>query len=134
VYICGVTASTGLGNPSSTFGGGIEDGFVAKFSSTGSESYFVYIGGTGADVANGIAVDGASGTAYVTGMSQSSGLASGTAFQTSLKGSQDAYVARIDSTGAIGFFTYLGGAANQDEGLAIAVDSSQNIYVTGVTD
>ena len=48
VYISGVTSSSGLGNPaSSTFGGGIEDGFVAEFNSSGSEVYFVYVGGTG---------------------------------------------------------------------------------------
>jgi len=122
-----------LGNPaSSTFGGGIEDGFVAKFDSTGNEVYFVYVGGTGDDVANAIAVN--SGTAYVTGFTQSSNLATSGTFQTSLKGSQDAFVARVDSSGSIGFFTYLGGTSNNDAGQAIAVDSSQNIYVTGSTD
>jgi hypothetical protein len=135
VYISGNTSSSGLGNPvSSMFGGGIEDGFVAKFNSTGSEQYFTYVGLTGDDVATAIAVDGASGNAYITGSTQSSGLATSGVFQTSLKGSQDAFVAKVNSDGSIGFLTYLGGTSNGDVGQAIAIDSSQNIYVTGSTD
>ncbi len=135
VYVSGQTSSSGLGNPgTSTFGGGIEDGFVAEFNSTGSEQYFVYIGGTGDDVANAIAVDGPSGAAYVTGFTQSSGLATGSAFQTTLKGTQDAFVAQVNSGGAIGYFTYLGGTNSKDEGKAIAIDTAKNAYVTGCTD
>jgi hypothetical protein len=133
VYVTGGTSSSGLGNPSSsTFGGGPEDAFVAKFDSTGNESYFVYVGGTGDDVANAIAVNG--GSAYVTGSTQSSALATSGVFQTSLKGAQDAFVAKLNSDGSIGFFTYLGGTSNGEAGQAIAVDSSQNVYVTGSTD
>jgi hypothetical protein len=140
VYISGVTTSSGLGNPSSsTFGGGTEDGFVAEFSSAGSEVYFVYVGGTGDDVADAIAVDGASGTAYVTGSTTSPNRATGSAVQTSLKGSQDAFVAQVNTGGTIALFTYLGGTGtgtgpSGDSGLSIALDSSKNIYVTGVTD
>jgi hypothetical protein len=135
VYISGSTSSSGLGNPiTSTFGGGIEDGFVAKFNSTGTEQYFTYVGGTGDDVATAIAVDGTSGNAYITGSTQSSGIATGGVFQASLKGTQDAFVTKVNADGSIGFFTYLGGTSNGDIGQAIAIDSSQNIYVTGSTD
>jgi hypothetical protein len=133
VYVSGVTASSGL-STSSTFGGGGEDGFVAEFNSTGSEVYFVYVGGSAADIATAIAVDGPSGTAYVTGFTQSSGLQKGSPFQATLKGTQNAYVAQVNSGGTIALFTYLGGTGTQDQGLAIAVDSSKNIYVTGCTD
>jgi hypothetical protein len=134
VYISGITGSSGLENPASSTFGGNEDGFVAEFNSTGSEVYFVYVGGSGADVANAIAVDGASGTAYVTGFTQSSGLQKGSPFQASLKGSQDAFVAQVNTGGTIALFTYLGGSGSLDTGTAIAIDASKNIYVTGCTD
>jgi hypothetical protein len=136
VYVSGITGSSGLGNPaSSIFGGGAENGFVAEFSSTGSEVYFVYVGGTVADTATAIAVDGASGTAYVTGLTKSPNLSKGSPFQASLKGTQNAYVAQVNSGGTIALFTYLGGTGpSGDSGTAIAVDSSKNIYVTGSTD
>ncbi len=136
VYVSGQTSSSGLGKPTtSTFSGGTDDGFAAEFDSTGSEVYFTYLGGSGDDVANAIAVDGPSGNAYVTGFTQSSGLASGTAFQTTLKGTQNAFVAQVNpSSGTIGFFTYLGGSGSKDEGKAIAIDTAKNIYVTGCTD
>ena len=119
----------------STFGGGIEDGFAAEFNTTGSKVYFVYLGGTADDVADAIAVDG-SGSAYMTGLTASSNLATGSVFQATLKGGQDAFVAQVDTGGTIGFFTYFGGtnSGHFEEGKAIALDSSKNIYVTGSTD
>jgi Beta-propeller repeat len=46
--------------------GGVTDGFVTKFNPTGSAFvYSTYLGGTGSDSANGIAVDSV-GDAYVT--------------------------------------------------------------------
>jgi len=137
VYISGVTTSTGLGLPAtSTFGGGIEDGFAAEFSTTGSKIYFVYLGGTSDDVADAIAVDGPSGSAYITGLTASSNLATSSVFQATLKGGQDAFVAQVNTGGTIGFFTYFGGtnSGHIEEGKAIALDSSKNIYVTGSTD
>jgi hypothetical protein len=134
VYVSGITDSPNLGNPaSSTFGGGKENGFVAEFNSSGSEVYFVYVGGSVADTANAIAVD-ATGTAYVTGLTQSPNLAKGSPFQASLKGTQNAFVAQVNTGGTIALFTYLGGSGSQDEGKSIAIDSSKNIYVTGCTD
>ena len=57
-------------NPSNTFGGGIDDGFVARVDTTATVAatagYYAYVGGGGADEATGIAVD-ARGAAYVTG-------------------------------------------------------------------
>ena len=77
----------------------------------------------------------ASGVAYITGFTQSSDFPHpGSPFQSSLKGTQDAFVTQINAGGAIGFSTFLGGSGSQDTGLAIALDSSKNVYVTGSTD
>jgi hypothetical protein len=135
VYVSGITNSQGLGTNGSV-GGATEDGFAAKFDSTlTTQVYFTYVGGSGTDDANAIAVDKATGAAFLTGKTQSIDFpVPGTPFQSMLNGGQDAFVTKINVDGTIGFGTYLGGSGGEDEGLAIAVDSSDNIYVTGVTD
>jgi len=129
--------------PDLTFNGG-SDAFVAKVKADGTGlAYAGYIGGTGGDGGftitggMGIAVD-AGGTAVVTGRTQSS-VAQGFpitagAFDNTLGGTQDAFVAKVkpDGTSLI-YATYLGGAGNE-EGIAIALDNAGNAYVTGVTD
>src|ERR1017187_8297 len=54
--------------------GSSPDAFVAKLTAAGSLSYSTYLGGTGVDMANAIAVD-ASGSAYVVGGTFSTRLA-----------------------------------------------------------
>ena len=133
-YVSGVADSAGLQTTGNNLSGP-EDGFVAEFSSTGAETYFVYVGGSGDDSANAIAVDPASGTAYVTGFTQSADFPHpGTPFQGALSGSQDAFVTQVNAGGAIGFSTFLGGSGSADDGLAIAIDASKNVYITGNTD
>ncbi len=122
------------------------DAFVAKFdpaAAPGSqELYLTYMGGTGDDIGNGIAVDSA-GNAYVTGSTTSIDIAqpiapSATAFQTANAGGTDAFIAKFGNpaTGStifpLNYFSYLGGNAT-DIGVAIAVDSIQNAHVTGST-
>jgi hypothetical protein len=94
--------------------------------------YALAFGGTAVDRSNGIAID-RSGNAYITGNTESTNFPVASAFQSLLKGPQDAFVAKLNPTGsALLFSTYLGGNAS-DSGNAIAVDSSSNVYVTGST-
>jgi hypothetical protein len=104
-------------------------------------SYFSYLGGSGDDAANGIAVDAVQG-ARITGVTNSSDLQTVPkpgAIQPSLGGGKDAFVARLytaatgGSTSGLGeFVTYLGGAKD-DRGTGIAVDSNAATYVAGET-
>ena len=124
-----------------TNGGGI-DAFVAKFIPTNASGteliYLTYLGGSGTDIGNGIAVD-SGGSAYVTGSTDSSNFpAAGTGvFQPSNAGGTDAFLAKFNNpasgTVALTYSTYLGGGGN-DVGLAVAVDSLQGARVTGSTD
>ena len=73
-YVSGYTASTDFPTANAVqgaFGGGNSDAFVAKLNPAGSGLvYSTYLGGSGDDTANGIAVD-ASGNAYVMGTTTS---------------------------------------------------------------
>jgi hypothetical protein len=135
-YITGSTTSINfptVGALQSSFGGGGEDAFVAKINSAGQALvYSTYLGGNGSDLGGGIALD-PSGNAYVTGTTSSSNFPVVNAFQPSLNGSQDAFVARLNASGsALVYSTYLGGSSIE-AGSAIAVGPGGNALVTGYT-
>ena len=99
-------------------------------------SYSTYLGGTGADGADGIAVD-SSGNVYVTGTTYSPASLGGefprvNAYQTVRRGNYDAFVTKISPSGTLLYSTYLGGD-HLDNGYDIAVDFTGNAYVTGLT-
>ncbi len=99
--------------------------------------YSTYLGGIYDEDGWGIAVDGG-GNAYVTGRTLSDDFpTTDGAFDSSFNGGwSDAFVAKLDATGALVYSTFLGGGGTggEDEiGLGIAVDSSGNAYVTGYT-
>lgn len=124
------------------------DAFVAKINNpaTGSTSsnvqltYFSYLGGSADDVGNGIVVDTKQGARVVgTTASNDFPIIASSAIQTSLLGSSDAFVARINTLGTSGtgsassqFVTYLGGSG-ADTGTGIAIDTDSNTYVSGET-
>jgi hypothetical protein len=95
--------------------------------------YSSYLGGSGGDQGNGIAVD-VSGNAYVTGLTDSTDFPAVNALQSSSGGgTYDAFVAKINPSGsALVYSTYLGGNG-LDNGLGISADASGNAYVTGRT-
>ncbi len=96
--------------------------------------YSTYLGGTGTDLGNAIAVD-AAGSAYITGRTSSPGFpTTAGAFDTSLGGSGDAFVTKLEPDGsALAYSTYLGGSGLIDEANGIAVDGAGRAYVTGDT-
>jgi hypothetical protein len=133
-YVTGQTASTDF--PAV---GGVQskkkaefDAFVTKISADGSTLiYSTYVGGNGEDSGNAIAVDG-SGNAFVAGGTGSSNFPNSGGYQTSLKGSLDAFVFELNSTGtALTYSTFLGGS-KQDFASGIAVLGG-NAYVVGQT-
>ncbi|HYB91873.1 MAG TPA: SBBP repeat-containing protein [Candidatus Binataceae bacterium] len=140
-YVTGSAGSTNFPtlNAYQSKTGGKTDAFVAKLdpSLSGGASllYSTYLGGSTQDYGDGIAVD-SSGNAYVTGSTQSANFPTLNAYQSTLKGSRNAFVAELNpsASGAASllYSTYLGGSGS-DYGYGIAVDSSGNAYVTGVT-
>ena len=134
-YITGLTTSTDFPTVAGGYqaaNGGNRDVFVTKLSPTGSLVYSTYIGGSALDEGNGIDVDG-SGNAYITGVTASANFPTVGAYDSTFGGINDAFVTKLNAGGsALVFSTYLGGA-DDDEALAIAIDPSNNAYVTGVT-
>ena len=109
--------------------------FVLKLSPGGNALlYSTFLGGSGDDYANAIAVD-SSGEAHIAGYTSSIDFpATAGAFQTSYGGgSYDGFLAKLNAGGsALVFATYLGGLQN-DTAASVALDPSGNIYVTGQT-
>ncbi len=85
-----------MGAFQTTFGGVI-DAFVSKLNSSGSALvYSTYLGGSGFDHGNGIALD-SSGNAYVTGGTKSSNFpTTAGVFQTTSHGGSAAFVSKLD--------------------------------------
>ncbi len=135
-YVTGATNSSNFPTTTDAFQKtllGITDAFITKLiPGEIALSYSTYLGGNGADIGNGITVD-SSGSAYVTGATNSLNFPiTMNAFQTSLKGGQNAFITKlIPGESALSYSTYLGGG--NDLGFGIAVDNSGSAYVTGNT-
>ena len=118
------------------------DAFVTKWSPDGRQIlYSTYLGGSGDDIAMGIAVD-STGSAYVAGMTGSLDFpVTKSAFQKTFSGpstSFNAFVAKLSPDGSeLAYATYLGGS-NPQSGFGgmtahLAVDSAGEAVVAGAT-
>ncbi len=154
-YVAGVSASVNFPPPGSYRPSCREyDAYVAKLSSAGVLAWTSTTPNTGALLCGGkednlppvggVAVD-ASGNVYVVGTTEAEDfVVTAGALQTTInrdlqiKGPdgtrplRDAFVVKLNSSGTMVYATYLGGNAD-DRGYEIAVDSSGNAYVTGMT-
>ena len=137
-YVAGNTSSadfptsagayqTALKNPGQGFGS--FDGYIVKLTASGTLAYSTLLGGTFFDDIYTIDVD-QSGNAYVAGATQSGDFPTQNAIKTAV---DDSFVAKLNASGsALVYSTYFGGN-HHDIPEGIAVDSSGNAYVTGLT-
>ncbi|MEO8610965.1 MAG: SBBP repeat-containing protein [Chloroflexota bacterium] len=134
IYVTGYTSSTdfpatnpfNIALPASNSGSyGM---YVTKFDPTdATQLYSVFIGqGTPFD----IAVD-ADGYAYVVGLGRN--IPTVHAIQPTLRGTDDAFIAKINPSGTgLVYSTYLGGDS-EDFALGVGLDADRNVYIAGVT-
>jgi uncharacterized repeat protein (TIGR01451 family) len=121
-----------------TYGGGASDAFVTKFNATGGVVYSTFLGGTGSDHGDGVALTtGGSVMPIVTGRTTSTtGFPIVAAVQPANGGGlHDAFVTQFNVAGsALVFSTYLGGGGN-DEAHAIAylAGASGGVFLAGQT-
>ncbi|HEY4359799.1 MAG TPA: SBBP repeat-containing protein [Bryobacteraceae bacterium] len=113
------------------------DGFLARLDAAGASLvYSTFIGGSGQDMVKSLAVD-SQGNAYVAGDTYSPNFpVTPGAYQTTFRGSQnttqDSFVAKFSSQGALVYCTYLGGTS-RDWVWGMAVDATGNAILTGGT-
>jgi len=136
IYVTGYTQSTDFPtvNPIQSGNAGSGDAFVAEVNPQATELvYSTYLGGSGMDSGQGIAVD-LGGNAYVVGYTYSTtSFPTLNAYQGKSAGAVNAFITKLNKGGtSFAFSTYLGGSGD-DRGWAIAVDSDTNIYVAGST-
>lgn len=135
-YLAGRTSSANFettpGVLQSTLRGG-SDAVIAKLDPTGSTLLFAtYIGGAGNDSAYGIALD-SSGNIFIAGSTHSTDLPVNHAFQSTLLGSEDAFLSKLNANGTqLLYSTYLGGSGF-DSARGLVLDTSGRALVTGVT-
>jgi hypothetical protein len=125
LYVGGYSDMT-WGNPVRAHTASTEDAFAAKLdASSGALTWNTFLGGSGGDEGKSIAVDG-SGNVYMAGWSNATWGSPIRSYSSDL----DAFAAKMDSSGALTWNTFLGQSL-YDEGKSIAVDGSGNVYMTG---
>ncbi len=133
IYLGGYTASsdfTTLSAYDDTVNG--TDGFIAKFTFDGNLIYSTLIGGTSTDKIYSIKVDNDQNV-YAFGITYSDDFPTVNAYDTSLGGSYDCFVTKLNATGnGLVYSTYLGGSSGDSPG-DIAIDQDGSVYLVGVT-
>lgn len=150
IFVVGYTLSTDFPITShatqKTFGGGTVtgDAFAFELASKGGIAYSTYIGGSGDEVAYGVSVDyapSATPNLYVVGSTTSENFPVTTgAYQTVCGKSssgicQNGFATKLGSQDtSVVYSTYLGGSGGLgDAAYGAAVDSNDNLYITGIT-
>lgn len=141
VYVAGYTcspsfiATSGTHKPFYfTMDTTLRDGFVAKFNNSGVRQWGTYYGANPTnDIINDLDLD-ASGNIYITGFTQSSTDIATPGTHLTNYHVNDAFLAKLNSTGNRIWGTYQGYNAGFDVAYTCAVDLSGNVYIGGYTE
>ncbi len=139
VYVTGNTFSSEssfpvFGGPDITYNG-FYDAFIVKVSNNGQTLLFAgYIGGSQYETGNDVVVD-ETGDIYVVGRTSSDETTFPVLIGPDLtfNGFIDVFVAKIDSSGSALLFAGYVGGSEDEYGVGIALDTENNVYITGWT-
>jgi hypothetical protein len=137
-YVTGWTQSTNFPLASQATQDSGVNGFIVKLDVSGSSLVYAdFIGGSNSynyDNPMAVALD-SNNNAYITGYTQSSDFPMVNAFQPTMTDNPSGFISKVSPDGStLLYSTYLGGSNyGSTYSNAIAVDSSQNIYVAGYT-
>ena len=115
--------------------GGAGDCYAAKVAPTGDLMWSTYIGGSGGDGCSRITTDH-EGNAYIAGASNSTDFPLESPIQATITPRTGYYtplVMRLTPNGSISAATFVGGPT-AGSALAVALDSGENVYVSGYAD
>lgn len=136
VHVTGVTGSSNfpLRNAVDTTNQ-VNEAFLTALNPNGTMLASTFLGGSGADSGNAVAVD-VGGVAYVTGSTESNNFPLNFAFDGTKSGTSDAFIAKIrlgsGGTSALLSSSYQGGSG-KESGEAVAVLGTRNVFFAGTT-
>jgi hypothetical protein len=135
LYLIGITQSNaGIATTGAfqTIYKGKIDAFLAKFDTSGAIKWSTYIGGNGDDFAGDIALD-QEGKIILAGFtSTETGFATYQAHQEVLKGDIDAFLVKMDTSGARVWSTYFGGTQGE-YGIGVSIGRNNYINLVGLS-
>jgi len=115
------------------YGGGYSDAFVLRLSADGRRlNQSSFLGGTGRESGNGIAVVPGTLSSYVVGGSDSHDFPLLNPLR-GYAGNGDAFVTKLDAQGQLLYSTYLGGRY-EDAATSVGVDAGRRATIAGLTD
>jgi hypothetical protein len=109
---------------------GSGDIFIAKYNSSGTIQWVESAGGLLRDIGRGVALD-ATGNVYVTGTYENTAAFGGGAINPLSMGGIDIFIAKFNASGVVQWVQSAGGNSF-DAGYSIAIDTSDNVFVTGL--
>ena len=113
------------------------DAFVMKINPSSSVRWADFFGGNDDDKGRAITLDAANANVYFTGSTLSSVLHTTNGvfqnFNASFLNAEDVFIAKMDTAGQNTLFSTFCGGSDADFGQGIAVDASNNVFVTGYT-
>lgn len=130
VHIAGYTSSSSIQFGLKSYSPTSTDVFVAKLDNAGNPVWAAIGGGPGSQYAYRMTVD-SKGSVYIAGEISSSGGVFGGSNLTS-NGSTDILIAKLDKTGTWSWAKNFGSRSRYEEGYGIAVDSKDNVYLSGL--
>lgn len=118
------------------FGGGARDGYIIRYSKEGNVLWATLFGGSGHEHIKDVVIDN-NGNTYIVGASLFSPNfplknLSGAYNQVATSNDFEAFIAKFDPSGVLLWNTFLSGSYN-NIATSISIDSSNNVYVAGIT-
>jgi hypothetical protein len=134
VYLAGFTDSPDFPVTGGPAHSGLSDGFVAKIKGDGSALLWsTLLGGTDEDWGAALALDSQENV-FVAGLTRSANFPTLNAFDSTLGGAQDAFVARFNAAGNCLWSSFFGGNLGEDRVVALGVDANTNLFLFGDTE
>jgi hypothetical protein len=141
MFVTGAATSTNFPTTPGAFdtsGGnflGIPDAFVTKLNASATGLVYSTYAGASFNLDGGVAIAvNAAGNAFVAGATNGGFPTTGGAFQPNSRGNFDGFALELNPAGsALVYSTYVGGSG-EDYCFGLALDGSNNVYLTGYTD